>query len=271
MAARYSTGTISALGYAQTLMSMSATVFLTALNTALLPLFSQQVAEEGLASFRKTFVPTIRVLVTFLIPLCVLLIVLQKPVIQVVFERGAFDIQATTLTAPAFAAYMLGVLPMAITFLCSRGFNAQQDSKTNALIGVLLYVVVKIVMNVLLSRVWGYLGLALATSIAYAATAVAMLWVMWRRLGGLEGRRLFQTGGKTLVASFFAGVLAWWGAILGGNNPLLQLGLGGGLALIGFGLFSYTLKLEDAQRLFNVIIQTAWNQGRVILHGESRQ
>lgn len=261
MAARFSSGTISALGYAQSLMNMSVIVFLTAIHTAIFPFLSQQVAEDGLVAFRKTFIATIRILMLFLIPLGVMLIVLREPVIQLVFEREAFDSEATRLTAPAFAAYLMGLVPMAITLVCSRGFNALQDSKTNALVGVIFYVAVKLMMNVALTRVWGYLGLAIATSVAFTATAATMMWVMRRRLGGIEGIRLFRTVGKVMSASAIAGLLAWWGTWVGQNNPLVQLTLGGTFGILGFWLAAYCLKLEDVLRLSGLIVKFSWSRG----------
>ena len=255
MAARFSSGSISALGYAHSLMNMLVTVFLAALNTAILPFLSQQVVEDGLIAFRKTFVPTIRILVTLVIPACVLLIVLQKPVVRLVFERGAFDAEATGLTAPAFGAYLMGMVPMAITSICSPGFYSLQLSNTAALVGVVFFVAVKLVMNVTLTQVWGYLGLALATSVAFTTAATAMLWVMRRELGSIEGTRLIKTAGKTLTASALAGLLAWWGTDIGGDSPLMQLALGGTLAILGYGLAAYFLQLEEVRGLIGLIVR----------------
>ncbi|MDI6807906.1 MAG: lipid II flippase MurJ [Candidatus Eisenbacteria bacterium] len=267
IAAHFSPGSISALGYAQTLMAMSATMFLTASHTAILPFLSQQVAESGLVSFKRTFVPTIRVMVTLLTPLCVVMITLQRPVIQFIFERGLFDSRATALTAPAFAAYVAGVVPMAITFICARGFNALQDSKTNALVGVLLLVTVKLGMNVLLTRWCGYLGLAWATSASYVVTATVMLWVMRRRLGDIGEKQLLKNGGKTLIASCLGGLLAWWGIRIGGSSSFLQLALGGTLAVLGYGTAAYLLRLEDVKRLSLLAVQFMWNRMRTITRG----
>ncbi len=267
MAARFSPGSISALGYAQTLMNISATVFLTALHTAIFPFLSQQVVEDGLAALKQTFVPAIRTLIILLAPVSILLVVLQKPVIRLVFERGAFDAQATALTTPAFGAYMIGVVPMAITFFCSRGFSALQDSKTNALVGVLGLVSVKLLMNVVLTRTYGYLGLAMATSAAYATTAVVMLWLMRRKLGGIGGRRLLLALAKTLVASSLASLLAWYGVNGVTDNPVCQLLAGGTAGVLGYILAAYLLRLEDVRGLSIRLVHSVHARGRAALQG----
>lgn len=253
MAAKYSSGTISALGYAQILMSMSAMILLSAIYSAVLPFFSEQTSSGDYKAFKKTFTSAIRIVVIFLLPVTTILIALQKPIIRLVFQRGAFDAFATSLTAPAFALYMLGVVPMAITFISSRGFNALLDSKTNALVGTGLFFTVKIMGNLLFSRLWGYLGLALATSVAYTVTAAVMLWIMRYKLGGIGTRYLAVTSIKVGIASLAAGWLAWWGIMLGRERLGLQLGFGSALALLGFGLVVALLKIEDFHHLVILI------------------
>ena len=107
MAAGFSSGTISALGYAQTLMNMSAMVLLMALQSAILPFFADLMDDKNLRAFQKTFSSTIRILVILLLPISIVMFVLQVPIIRLVFERGAFNSQATLLTAPAFGMYLI--------------------------------------------------------------------------------------------------------------------------------------------------------------------
>ena len=253
MAAGFSSGTISALGYAQTLMNMSAMVLLMALQSAILPFFADLMDDKNLRAFQKTFSSTIRILVILLLPISIVMFVLQVPIIRLVFERGAFDLQATLLTAPAFGMYLIGVVPMAITFISSRGFNAFQDSKTNAVIGTGLFFTIKLLSNILFARLWGYLGLALATSVAYSVTAIAMLWAMRRKTVSIDGRELLTSFVKVLCASLVAGGLAGWGEHLGAGRLLLQVLFGGGLAFVGFILMAIILKIEDLNRLASIL------------------
>ncbi len=245
IAARFQQGAISSLGYAQMLMTGTVAVFLTAVHTAALPYFSDQLARDGLAAFRITFHQTIRLLVVVLVPANVVVIVLAQPIIRLAFERGAFDATATNLTEPAFIAYLVGMMPLALTFICSRGFNALQDSKTNALVGVFFLFLVKVVLNVVFTSIWGYLGLAVATSAAYVVTGFAMLLLMRSRLGGLDGKRLAATTLKALVGSAAAGFLAWLGAARFLDNPAAQVTLGLILAVLGYVFASYILHLDE--------------------------
>ena len=81
----------------------------------------------------------------------------------------------------------------------------------------------KLLSNILFARLWGYLGLALATSVAYSVTAIAMLWAMRRKTVSIDGRELLTSFVKVLCASLVAGGLAGWGEHLGAGRLLLQV------------------------------------------------
>jgi len=264
MAARFSPGSISSLAYAQTLMGVSVALLLDALHKAILPFLSQQIAEDGIGTFRETFVSTLRVLVGLVFPLTVVLIVLREPVVQLALQRGAFDAKATASTASAFGLYLAGAGPMAICLVCARGFNALQDSRTNALVGIVFLVAAKLMMNVVLAGLWGYLGLAAATSGAYLLAALAMLVVMGRRLKGIEWRRLLHTSGKVVAISVVGGLLAVFGANVGRGSPLLQLVFGGTLGVVGCGVTAYLLRLEEIRGLTGLAARLAWARGYTV-------
>lgn len=79
------------------------------------------------------------------------LIVLREPIVRVLFERGAFDAQATDMTAYAVLFLSLGLLPMALREVISRVYFALQDTVTPMMLGIVA-VVINIVLNFVLVR-----------------------------------------------------------------------------------------------------------------------
>lgn len=257
IASRFSEGSISALGYAQTLMTMSFTMFLASLQTAVLPYLSDQVANGGPVAFKRAFLPTVRTLIVILMPLSALFIAFQRPVVQIVLQRGLFDSRAVALTAAALGAYLLGVVPMAVARVSAKGFNALQDSRSNALLGLLLYVPVKLLMNLCLAMYCGYVGLALASSMAETVTAVGMLWFMRRKLGEIKAFELISLTAKALLASGSAALVAWWivNASKVSLSPLVQLLVGGSCGLLLYWLGARLLKLNEVLSLTRLGLQ----------------
>jgi len=88
----------------------------------------------------------------------------------------------------------------------------------------------------------GFEGLALGTSIAAIVNAVALLWLLRRRLGGLEGRRLSLTFVRVTLAAFVMAVAAVaiqhaMGRVLPGSRTNAQtarlaVSIGGSLAML---------------------------------------
>jgi putative peptidoglycan lipid II flippase len=69
---------------------------------------------------------------------------------------------------------------------------------------------VNLALNIILVRVMGYRGLALGTAVAAMFNASLLLWLLSRRLSGLEGRRVAVAFIKILVASLVMGTAADW-------------------------------------------------------------
>lgn len=246
IAAHFPEGTISALGYSQTLMQMSVMVFLSALQSTMLPFLSQERVQHGIPGLGRLFSSMIRGTIVFFAPLTILMLVMREPIVRFVLERGRFDSAATALTAVPFGMYLLGVVPTAVTYVSAYTFLALEDARTNALLGSVFLFCVKVVLNQPLVAVFGYSGLALATSVAYLSTGIAMLYVLWRR-GVFLVNRTFLVGvfkGGVLL-SLAVMLLAEAGMGVSVNNALLRLVLVSGLCVVGYYLVGSMLKVDE--------------------------
>jgi putative peptidoglycan lipid II flippase len=84
--------------------------------------------------------------------------------------------------------------------IVSPTFYAIGESRVPAVVSTGA-IAVNVVASVALIRMIGFGGLPLGTSVAALANAVALMWMLRRRLGGLEGRRLSLTLFKVTVAA----------------------------------------------------------------------
>ncbi len=69
-------------------------------------------------------------------------------------------------------------------------------------------IIVNLAASVALVRVIGFQGLALGTSVAAIVNAAALLWMLRRRLGGIEGGRLLATLLKVTLSAVLMAVAA---------------------------------------------------------------
>jgi len=145
------------------------------------------------------------------VPATIGLIVLAHPIVELLLERNMFTPQDTAATAAALIFYSPGLLGYSAVKIASPSFYSMGDSRTPATVSV-LSIGVNLALNIMLVRVMGYRGLALGTAIAAMFNASALLYLLSRRLDGLDGQRIAVSLGKILVASVLMGAASYFAA-----------------------------------------------------------
>lgn len=207
MASRIYEGGISVLNYALRLNGFILGIVVLSISTAMYPLISRMAANGNIDGLKKILSEAIIGVNLLVVPSTVGAMLLSKPIIAMLFGRGAFDEQATVMTAGALFFYALGMTGMGLRDILSRPFYALQDTKTpmiNAAIGVGL----NIVLNIVLSRFLGINGLALATSISAILIAVLLAADLRKKIGALGFKNIAISLGKILFSSMVMGVIA---------------------------------------------------------------
>jgi putative peptidoglycan lipid II flippase len=145
------------------------------------------------------------------VPATVGLISLAQPIVALLLQRGRFTPHDTAATAAALIFYAPGLLGYSAVKIASPSFYSLRDSRTPVVVSVIA-VLANLTINLLLVRVMGYRGLALGTALAAMFNAGALLWLLRRRLGGLDERRVFIAFVKILAASIAMGAAARFAA-----------------------------------------------------------
>jgi putative peptidoglycan lipid II flippase len=186
-------------------------IFGMAVSTAAFPTLAENVAKERLDRVRSIIGETLRSILFMSIPSSVGLIVLGLPIIQVLLEHGAFDLESAVQTAYPLAAFAIGLAGLASVEILTRSFYALRDSTTPVIVSVSQFIF-KIALSLILinAAVWGPQfgtgALALSTSIAGLLEAGVLLWLLQLRIGGLQLRLLAIFVGRILLASLAMGV-----------------------------------------------------------------
>jgi putative peptidoglycan lipid II flippase len=161
-----------------------------------------------LPAFRTTLQQGLRLVIVLMVPAAIGLFVLADPIVALLFEHGDFGPSDTLRTAAALRLYLLGMVFAAIDQPLIFAFYARQDTWTPALVGV-VGVLVYLLCALPLLALWGYLGLVLASSLQLTTHALIMLWLLQRRLQGLEGGGLVRLTGRTVGATLAMGAATW--------------------------------------------------------------
>jgi putative peptidoglycan lipid II flippase len=184
------------------------------------------------------------------IPASVGLIVLSRPLVEMLFERGAFASSSTDAVTWALALFSLGLVGHAGLEIIARAFYALHDTLTPVWVGAVA-VGLNVGLSVVLSTAFGNVGwpphggLALANSIATLIELALLLWLMTRRMQGLHGRQTLASVARSGVAALAMALALWaWQVALAGASPLV---LAGGGILLGGAVYLAVALLVRAE------------------------
>jgi putative peptidoglycan lipid II flippase len=202
------TGPVSWLNYAFRLMQFPIGVFGVAIATATLPAISRSAARKDETEFKRTLASSMRIAFLLTIPSAVGLIVLGRPIIALIYERGLFGEQDTAHTASVLGFFAVGLTGYAAIKILAPAFYALGDSRTPMIIS-LLSMLTNFAMNWSLVGVMQERGLALSTSTVGLANFALLYLIMRKRIKGIEGRRTATAVVKILSASAVMGAACW--------------------------------------------------------------
>jgi putative peptidoglycan lipid II flippase len=200
-------GAVSWLNYAFRLMYLPIGLFGVSIATAALPDIARRANEGDTLGLQRTISTALRMMLMLNVPATVGLISLAQPIVALLLQRGRFTAHDTAATAAALIFYAPGLLGYSAVKIASPSFYSLRDSRTPVVVSVIA-VLTNLTINLLLVRVMGYRGLALGTALAAMFNAGALLWLLRRRLGGLDERRVFIAFVKILAASIVMGAAA---------------------------------------------------------------
>ncbi len=193
-------GSISYLYFADRLVQFPLGVFAVALGTAILPTLSKQAAGERWQDFSHTFSLAVRALLFITIPAMAGLIVLSRPIIYILFQRGHFTPASTAMVSQTLVAYAVGLWAFAGLRIIVPAFYSLEDAKTPVKVGALA-LAVNIAAATGLMFPLQHIGLALATSISSSVNCLLLLFLLRRKRLQLPAGEILASLGRTVLAT----------------------------------------------------------------------
>lgn len=207
-------GSINAVSYAFTLMLMPQAAIAQSIAIAAMPTLSAQFARGQLGELRSSLAAALRGVLLLSIPASAGLIILRKPIVALLYQRGEFTSYSTELVAWALLWFAAGLVAHAVVEILARAFYSLHDTKTPVIVGgaaMTLNILLSIGLSFLFSQV-GWMphgGLALANTLATALEMVGLLVLMRRRLQGLQGKSVWKSAFQGGAATVVMGLALW--------------------------------------------------------------
>jgi putative peptidoglycan lipid II flippase len=232
-------------------------IFSVAIATVLFPTLARFATRGAIDDLRRTLANGMRQILFVLLPAAAAVLVLADPMIRLVYQRGAFDAEQTTVVATALFWFAFSLPTNGLFLLLTRTFFSLQRPWIPTVIAAGNLAVTA--LGALALYHLGVGGIVASTAIATAASVVAQGAILRRLLGGIELGRLLDVSlrigiAAAVLAGVSYGVWSFLDEALGRGllGQILSLGCGlgaGGLVYLGMARLLRIPELDQILRL----------------------
>lgn len=202
-------GAVSGLNWANKIYIIMVGVFAYAVTNFIFPKLSRQSAGDDDSGFALTTRLSLDWIIFIIAYISAMFIALNEPIIKIIFERGEFTAENTSVTATALLYYSFGMTGYAVCEILNKSFYAIRDGKTpmyTSVFGVLVNLLSAFVFVKFLDM--GIGGLALASAISSLFMAVFLIFMINRRKCGTITKSFIINILKILFCALVSGFAA---------------------------------------------------------------
>lgn len=256
IASSLSPGTISALDYGQKLIIFINTIITTSIANVAYPVMANLRNNGDIEGFINTLKKSIVYLALLLIPITVGAMIFGKDIVKIVYGRGQFNENAVMMTTLAFMGYGLGIFFTGIRDILNSTLFSMGKTKITTVNGV-IGVIINIILSVTLSRYYGIMGIALASSIAMLVTSLLLLLSIRKIERNFKIKDIIKNIVLIIISSLIMG-----GCIIGvvffiSNYvpSIITLGIGTGIGCIIYFLSCRLLNVKEIMEIECMLMQ----------------
>jgi len=225
-------GPASWLNYAFRVVQLPMTLFAGAAGVASLALLAEAISADRHDTAKQTLEQTLSFTAFFVLPSAAFIALFAHPIVQLLFERGAFGPTDTAVTAQLLVLYAAGVIAFSAHRVLTPALFAWRDPVTPMLLTIAA-VATKLPLAIGLTHYTslGLWGIPIAHVIVANLESLGLAVVLFRKCGRptrsfwMENARIFAA---VILVSLAVGVM-----------PLHEVGLLGSLALLGAASILY--------------------------------
>ncbi len=232
-------------------------MFSVAIATVLFPTLSRLASRGDIAGFGAAVSNGLRQIAFLLAPTAVVSAVLAEPIVRILFQRGHWHPQQTPVVAGALAAFSAGLVFNGAMLMLNRAFFSLQENWVPTVVAL-----ANLFLNALLDLAFyrfGTWGIPLSTAVVNVGGSAALLVLLRRRIGRVDGARIAASLTRIIVASAVVALVAYvvWeplDAALGRSFPAQVVSLGVALlaSAAAYALACRALGVREMQALLSL-------------------
>ncbi len=259
-------GSISALNYAQKIITLVNSSLTAAISSVSYPMMANFLNRNEIDKFIDILKKSVTYLAVILVPVSVGMIVFGRYIINTiyVYNNGKFDDVAVNLTTLALCGYSCGIFFTGMRDILNSAFFSMGKTKITAINGI-IGVVINVALNILLSRILGIQGIALASSLAMFITAVLLFKSVLKLQHNLKMKGILRKIGIILFNSVIMGIIIFVYIKIFENKLSVQisskidliifLSIGTLIGMVVYVLLCYVFKIEEFIEIKTIMVK----------------
>jgi len=205
-------GSVTAYGNANDLWQLPYGIFAMGLGTALLPTLSEKLALKKVDEFKDILNGAFKTILYLIIPSAVAFVVLAEPTISVVYKWSTKIGSERIVTAGTILVmFTVAMIAQSMLAILTRAFYANNDTKTPLYIGIVSMVLNFVFCNIFLRTTHlGPAGMSLSYSLISVVYMVIMMYILSKKMNGMQWRKLTKYSGKLFAAAAIMGIVLFF-------------------------------------------------------------
>ncbi|MBD2136715.1 murein biosynthesis integral membrane protein MurJ [Anabaena sp. FACHB-1237] len=260
-------GAAAGFNYANLLVQTPLGIISNIILLPLLPIFAKLSAPENWLDLKLRIRQGLLLTAVTMLPLGALMIALAVPIVQIVYQRGAFNQEATSLVSSLLMVYGVGMFVYLARDILVRVFYALGDGETPFKIST-FNIFLNGVLDLIFVQPFGAQGLILATVGVNLSSTIMLLYLLNRKLNGIPWQEwskpiLGLLGGSIISGGVSYAVLMASQQILGTQgliNLLIELSISGVFGIGVFALFSTKMNIPEINDFVLKMRQKIWKR-----------
>jgi len=264
LASHLEAGSIAALAFADKVTRTSTLILAGALTMVLIPYVANAHRKSDPEHVATVTIRACRMIIFILTPLQIVLLTSNVPITRLLFQRGAFDIQATGTTARVMQAYSWQVVLIALRAVMGAVFLGTGDARSMA-VAALVGLAMGTIAKFLLVASLGVVGIALGGFAGLALECCLLLLVLRSKFLSLDsdfwlyaGKAALAGIGMYACAALVRVGASSWASLLGNRTAdVLTLAAVAILGCCVYLLLARVLRLEEVGYVGDVLKTSA--------------
>ncbi|ASF40775.1 murein biosynthesis integral membrane protein MurJ [Halobacillus halophilus] len=246
-------GAVTYINYAKNLVHMPQAIFGVTIATIIFPMLSKAITKDDTPQFKKGIEKGLTTMYLVLLPSVIGMMLLMPNLIELLYERGAFNNEATQATTNVAYLYFGSVIFFSLNNVINKGFYTMNKGHLILFISI-GSILINVLFNFLFASWLGYLGIPLAASLMALFYTGACLIIFVRLVGGIDFKYLAVDYGKiTFAVIIMSGAVIGIQQLIGGLPNLVQIIIVAIVGAVVFAASSFVMKINAFLFLLNNI------------------